>query len=131
MEISVTTPGLLFPAISLLMLSHTNRFLALAQLIRNLLEKYKKEKDEALKLQIQHLRTRLRLIRTMQVFGVLSFLLCAVCICCIMLGWMAAATSLFVLSIVSFITSLLVSLREIMQSLNALEVELQNAVRDE
>ncbi|MDR3679007.1 MAG: DUF2721 domain-containing protein [Flavipsychrobacter sp.] len=131
MDISITTPGLLFPAISLLMLSHTNRFLALANLIRSLLEKYKNTEDKAhIKLQIQHLRSRLHLIRTMQVFGVLSFLLCAICMCCIFMTWMAAATVIFVLSIFTFIISLLVSLTEIVQSLNALEVEMKNAVRD-
>ncbi len=76
MGISITTPGLLFPAISLLMLSHTNRFLALANLIRTLLDKYRKEEgQEHIKIQIQNLRSRLRMIRTMQIFGVLSFLL--------------------------------------------------------
>jgi len=131
MGISITTPGLLFPAISLLMLSHTNRFLALASLIRTLLDKYQKEEgQEHIKVQIQNLRSRLRMIRTMQIFGVLSFLLCAVCLYCIMLNWEMTANTLFILSIFCFIISLLVSLREIMHSLKALEIEMQNAVRD-
>ncbi|WP_372971143.1 DUF2721 domain-containing protein, partial [Marinobacter sp.] len=33
---TLTTPALLFPAISLLLLAYTNRFLVLAQLIRQL-----------------------------------------------------------------------------------------------
>ena len=36
MHVSLTTPALLFPAISLLLLAYTNRFFALAALIRNL-----------------------------------------------------------------------------------------------
>ena len=34
MEIEISTPALLFPAVSLLLLAYTNRFLATAQLIR-------------------------------------------------------------------------------------------------
>ncbi len=36
MSMTMTTPALLFPAISLLLLAYTNRFLVLAQLIRQL-----------------------------------------------------------------------------------------------
>ena len=43
MEISLTTPALLFPAISLLMLAYTNCFLGLATIIRNLHDRYKNE----------------------------------------------------------------------------------------
>jgi len=72
MELSITTPALLFPAISLLMLAYTNRFLALASLIRNLHEQYKKDPDQKhIVKQIRNLRARTRLIRLMQAFGVL------------------------------------------------------------
>src|SRR5690606_1133492 len=40
-DLDLTTPALLFPAISLLLLAYTNRFLALASLIRKLHEDYK------------------------------------------------------------------------------------------
>ena len=36
MEINITTPAVLFPAVSLLLLAYTNRFLALAGVIRKL-----------------------------------------------------------------------------------------------
>lgn len=128
MELSITTPGLLFPAVSLMMLAHTNRFLALAQLIRSLHDKYKKEESERqhIVVQIRNLRRRLRLIRSMQLLGVMSFLLCAVCMFCIMKEWEAAANFLFAASILSFIGSLVISLFEIMLSLRALEVELSD-----
>jgi hypothetical protein len=80
MELSITTPALLFPAISLLMLAYTNRFLAIANLIRNLHDKYKKDPNEKhIVAQIRNLRVRIRLIRNMQAFGVISFLFCVVC----------------------------------------------------
>lgn len=127
MELSITTPGLLFPAVSLMMLAHTNRFLALAQLIRSLHDKYRKESErQQIVVQIRNLGRRLRLIRSMQMLGVMSFLLCAVCMFCIMKEWTAAANFLFAASILSFIGSLVISLVEIMLSLRALEVELSD-----
>ena len=43
-ELSLTTPALLFSAISLIMLAYTNRFLAYAAVIRNLHDIYLKKK---------------------------------------------------------------------------------------
>ncbi|MFZ9301575.1 MAG: DUF2721 domain-containing protein, partial [Chitinophagaceae bacterium] len=67
MDINLNTPALLFPAISLLLLAYTNRFLAIANLVRKLHDDYTndKNKENALK-QIKHFRTRLRYIRFMQ-----------------------------------------------------------------
>jgi len=45
MELSINTPALLFPAISLLLLAYTNRFLAIANLVRRLYEDYRKPGD--------------------------------------------------------------------------------------
>jgi len=127
MELSINTPALLFPAISLLMLAYTNRFLSLANLIRNLHDKYKKDTDQKhIVEQIKNLRARTRLIRSMQGFGVLSFLLCVVCMFCIFRGWTGASYIIFGLCILSFIISLLLSLAEITLSMRALEVELSD-----
>lgn len=127
MEISINTPALLFPAISLLMLAYTNRFLALASLIRNLHEKYKKDNDQKhLIQQIKNLRARIRLIRSMQAFGVLSFLFCVVCMFCIFRGWDEASYLIFAVSIAAFMISLILSLMEITLSMRALEVELSD-----
>jgi len=127
MELSINTPALLFPAISLLMLAYTNRFLSLANLIRTLHDKYKKDPDQKhIVQQIKNLRARTRLIRSMQGFGVLSFLLCVVCMFCIFRGWDDASYIIFAASIAAFIVSLLLSLAEITLSMRALEVELSD-----
>ncbi|MEI6819910.1 MAG: DUF2721 domain-containing protein [Verrucomicrobiota bacterium] len=78
MTLEVSTPALLFPAISLLFLAYTNRFLHLSALIRSLHRDWLKKGDDLLKAQINNLRRRLALIRTMQLFGALSLLLCVV-----------------------------------------------------
>lgn len=127
MELSITTPALLFPAISLLMLAYTNRFLALASLIRKLHEKYKLEPDQKhIVTQIKSLRTRIRLIRSMQGSGVVSFLFCVVCMYCIFRGWEQASYWIFAMSMLSFMFSLVLSLIEITLSMRALEVELRD-----
>ena len=127
MELSITTPALLFPAISLLMLAYTNRFLALASLIRKLHDKYKQDPDQKhIVTQIKNLRTRIRLIRSMQGAGVVSFLFCVVCMYCIFRGWEQASYWIFAFSMISFMLSLVLSLLEITLSMRALEVELKD-----
>jgi hypothetical protein len=127
MELTITTPALLFPAISLMMLAYTNRFLAIASLIRTLHEKYKKEPGEKhLITQIENLRIRVRLIRLMQTMAVLSFLLCVICMYTIFMAWSKAAFIIFAVSIISFAISLITSLIEITISTRALEVALSD-----
>jgi len=70
MEISLTTPALLFPTISLLMLAYTNRFVAIGSRIRNLHGLYQQEKSDHLLEQINILRIRIRLIRDLQLIGI-------------------------------------------------------------
>jgi hypothetical protein len=127
MELSITTPALLFPAISLLMLAYTNRFLALATLIRKLHDKYKENTDQKhIVTQIKNLRARIRLIRSMQASGVVSFLFCVVCMYCIFRDWKEASYWIFAFSMLSFMFSLVLSLVEITLSTRALEVELRD-----
>lgn len=123
MEISLNTPALLFPAISLLLLAYTNRFLAIASLVRKLHDDYTQHKNEqSALLQIRSLRKRLGYIRLMQGAGVFSFLLCVICMYSIYNGWNDVAKYVFAGSLLSLLFSLICSLIEIFQSLNALEV---------
>ena len=128
MEISINTPALLFPAITLLMLAYTNRFLALASLIRNLHTKYKQVGEERaiIKEQIQNLKKRLLLVKQMQGSGIISFFLCVLCMLFIFLGYELMAYSTFGLSLLFLLLSLGLSLTEILISTKALEIELKN-----
>lgn len=125
MELTFNTPALLFPAISLLLLAYTNRFIALANLVRTLHKEYKERGGgEKVVPQIRNLRRRINFIRYMQGLGVFAFLLCVVCMYCIYNGWMVGAHYVFALSLLSLLASLVFSLIEIIASTNALEVEL-------
>jgi cellobiose-specific phosphotransferase system component IIC len=126
-DISINTPALLFPAITLLMLAYTNRFLSLAALVRKLHDEYNRgEKEKNILRQIKNIRSRLNLIRYMQGFGVLSFLCCVLCMYAIFRTWAVAANWIFAASLFSLVISIILSLVEINKSTKALEVELSD-----
>ena len=127
MEITFNTPALLFPAISLLLLAYTNRYLALANLIRKLHDEYVKgEKNHLLLKQIKILRTRINLVRMMQASGVFSFLCCVITMYGVYQQWINMNHYVFALSLLSLLASLIISLVEISQSTKALEWELSD-----
>ena len=123
---TVMTPALLFPAISLLMLAYTNRFLVLAQLVRQLAEKEQHQTQEAIRGQIANLHLRLALIRNMQIAGVVSFLLCTLSMFALFVGQMLLGEVLFGVSLLSLTASLLISLYEISISTRALDLQLRS-----
>jgi hypothetical protein len=126
MEINLTTPGLLFPAISLLLLAFTNRFLSLASLIRDLHAKYQENPDSILLGQIGNLRYRVKLIQYMQAFGVLSLLFCVLCMFVLFAGWATAGEVIFGISLILMMVSLALSVREIQVSVGALDLHLRD-----
>lgn len=127
MDITFNTPALLFPAISLLLLAYTNRYLALANLIRKLHDEYMRgEKKHLLLQQIRILRIRINMVRQMQALGVFSFLCCVVSMYGVYAGWATVTNFVFALSLLSLLASLIISLLEISQSTKALEWELSD-----
>lgn len=126
MELTLTTPALLFPAISLLLLAYTNRFLTLATLIRSLHDRYATTHEAHLRVQIDNLRYRVRLIRNMQVFGALSFFMCVLCMFLLFAGQMQAGALVFGVALLLLLISLTLSLREVQVSVDALTVELDH-----
>jgi hypothetical protein len=131
MEITLTTPSLLFPAISLLMLAYTNRFLALAGVMRSLDASYRSQRDHKHLAEIAKLNWRIRRIRDMQFFGVLSLLLCTTCMFLLFQGLETAGKWVFGLSLMAMITSLVISLIEIQRSVDALDIHLGDLERVE
>lgn len=125
MVISINIPALLFPAISLLLLAYTNRFLVIAQIIRELHKKYLEHDDKVLIMgQIKNLRRRLTLIRDMQILGVLSFFFCVLSMIFIFSGQLDFGSYLFGFSLILLLASLVYSLRELKISTKALDLEL-------
>lgn len=123
---NLTTPALLFPAISLLLVAFTNRFLVTAQLIRQLHVKYESEAKEVVLRQISNLRTRIVLMRRMQAMGVSAFILCALSMFLIFIDFQMIAQVVFGSSIFLLVMALLVSLYEISISTKAIEIEIED-----
>jgi uncharacterized membrane protein YtjA (UPF0391 family) len=125
MELTIQTPALLFPAVSLLLLAYTNKFLAIANLIRKLITDYHKRQHHNLMPQISSLKRRLTLIRWMQVFGIASILFCVITMFLIYAGFQTGAKILFGFSLLLMIISLVISIIEIFLSAGALRVVLR------
>jgi hypothetical protein len=125
MEITITTPALLFPAISLLMISYTTRFLHLANLARSLHALKPGAPERTVLEQIKNIRKRILLIRNMQATGISSLLLCVICMCLLFEGQVQIAQALFIASLALMSVSLLLSLSEIWISVDALNVHLR------
>ncbi|TAE00522.1 MAG: DUF2721 domain-containing protein [Bacteroidetes bacterium] len=126
MELTLNTPALLFSAISLLMLAYTNRFFAIASLIRNLQIQYKNTGNKKLVVQINSLYRRIRLIRNMQVAGCLSFFCCVLCMFLIFMSQEMIAKYVFSGSLILLMYSLGISIVEINISVNALTIQLSD-----
>lgn len=125
-ELTLTTPSILFSAISLIMLAYTNRFLAYAAVIRNLHTEQEQNPTPMTQRQIDNLRKRLYMTRSMQVFGVSSLLLCVICTFFIYIGWQQLAVYVFAVSLLLLTISLAISIREVLISVKALEYRLDN-----
>lgn len=120
-QLTLTTPALLFSAISLIMLAYTNRFLAYASVIRSLHDKYIKEKDSVLIAQIKNIKQRLYLTRSMQIFGISSLLLCVLTMFLIYIQQNTIAVWVFGFALLLLIISLAFLIIEIQISVKALE----------
>ena len=123
-ELTLTTPSLLFSAVSLIMLAYTNRFLAYSQVILNLKDDFMKTKNPVAKAQIDNLRERLYLTRSMQILGITSLLLCVACMLFIYIHWYLIAMWVFGIALLFLIISLALSIKEILISAKALELHL-------
>ena len=126
MEFDLTTPAVLFSAISLIMLAYTNRFLSYAQLVRILKEQYMENPSSVKAAQIANLKKRLYLTRSMQVMGIGSLLLCVVSMFFIYIQFFNLSVYIFGLALVLLIISLTISVYEIYISVKALEIHLKD-----
>jgi hypothetical protein len=126
MELTYTAPAILFPALSLLLLAYTNRFLALARLIRELYGQYQSNNDAHIMEQIDSLQYRIRVIKTTQVYGVASFFAGVLCVFLLFAGWMTVAQWIFGMSLILMLVSLALSLREVYMSLDTLSLLLRD-----
>jgi len=126
MELSIGTPALLFSTVSLLMIAFTNRFMSMASLIRGLHEKFQKNPDEAIVMQIDNLRLRMKLIQRMQIIAIVSLILSVICMFLLFMNEQLVARWFFGVGLLGMSIALALSAWEITISTKALEVELSD-----
>ncbi|UZO81792.1 DUF2721 domain-containing protein [Aquimarina sp. ERC-38] len=126
MNLTMSIPALLFPAISLTMLAYNARYLAIAALIRQLYEEYLKTKSANTSLQIANLRKRLWLIRYMQAIAILSFLASVITMALLYVNYLQFANIIFGIGLLALMVSLILSLIEVQISTKALSIRLDN-----
>lgn len=126
MQLTLTIPALLFPAVSLTMLAYNARYLAIAALIRQLYNQFEETHDAPLKRQIESLRKRLNIIKNMQATAIGCFLLAAVSMFLIYVKMNVWANIIFGISLLLLMISLVLSLIEVQLSTKALEIQLKN-----
>ncbi len=124
MEITLTTPALLFPANCLLLLAFTNRFLALSARIRTLSAQYKNSPEEIVVHQIISLQKRVVLIRNMQACAAASLFLCVLCMFALFASLVMLGQVIFAVSLLLMLVSIGISIKEIAVSVEALNMEL-------
>ena len=126
MELNLSIPALLFPAISLTMLAYNARYLAIAALIRELHKRYQNQSSSPVKRQIKQLRRRLGIIKAMQAMAIISFLLAVITMFFIYIEKMVWANIAFGVSLVALMISLSLSFLEVQLSTQALEIQLKS-----
>ncbi len=126
MELTLSIPALLFPAISLTMLAYNARYLAIAALIRQLHQKYQETESRSVVLQVNQLRKRLTIIKNMQATAIVSFLLAAITMFLIYVEMKVSANLVFGISLIFLMVSLILSLIEVQLSTKALSIQLKD-----
>ncbi len=129
--IAFNTPALLFPALSLLLMAYTNRYLSLAALVRHLSDDYQDTRNTKLLEQIGSLKMRLSLIKWMQTIGVLSMFLCTITMFQVYIGKYQLANITFGVSLATMIVSLGLYLLELHYSNVALNIMLSDLEKDQ
>ncbi|WP_299159743.1 DUF2721 domain-containing protein [uncultured Eudoraea sp.] len=124
MELTLSIPALLFPAISLSMLAYNARYLAIAALIRQLHKQYQEKASRGLGIQVRQLERRLKIIKNMQAVAILSFLFSAITMFLIYIEQDFWANFIFGISLLALMVSLILSLIEVQLSTNSLTIQL-------
>lgn len=128
MDYTLTTPALLFPALSLIMLAYTNRFVVLAGLIRELAKEHQSTPSASTDRQIKNLNKRMSFIKNMQLSGTISFILCVLSMLTYILvsDMLLLSLFLFISSLIALLISLIFLMRELLISISALTVQLES-----
>jgi len=130
MELTLSTPAILFPTISLLLLAYTNRFISLGNRLRVLHDQYTSNHTKSLLQQIAIFKKRIKMIRDLQLVGIGSLFFCVLTMLLIFENYMEAAKYLFTASLIMLLASFTIAAYEIIISTHALNIQLQDILKD-
>lgn len=132
MNLELSTPALLFPAIAILMLGYVNRYIGAANVIRS----FKKDYDSGYKhndltKQLNILKKRIELMRGMLLVGASSLILACLSMLFIFVNNQLAGKGAFGLSLLGLVLSLFASLYETSLSNRSLILEIDDMIHRE
>ena len=130
MELSLTTPAILFPTISLLLLAYTNRFISIGNRLRSLHDRYTSDHTESLLSQIRIFKRRIRMIRDLQLVGISSLFFCVLTMLLIFENYITAAKIVFTGSLILLLASFTIAAYEIIISTHAMNIQLKDIEKD-
>ena len=125
-DLTLNTPALLFPTISLLLLAYTNRYIAISNRIRSLHSQYQTEKSTVIIAQIGILKKRIFLIRNMQLLGIATMFIAAFSMFLIYYKLDEWVHAVFGLSLISMLLSLALCSVEVYLSNKALLIQIKD-----
>jgi hypothetical protein len=131
MELNLTTPALLFPTISLLMLAYTNRFIAIGNRIRVLHLQHKQSPSDTILKQIKIFRTRVHLIRDLQICGIVCLFTSVFTMFLVFAEYNTAAKYVFGFSLILMMIAFALSAFEIILSTKALYIQIADLEKEE
>jgi Protein of unknown function (DUF2721) len=132
MEINLTVPALLFPALAILMLGYVNRYVSLAGVIRS----FKKDYDSKyihtnLLEQLNILKKRIELLKYVLLSAMTALILACLSMFFIFINMQDAGKIVLGLSLLVMITSILISISETSLSNKSLIIEIDDIVMKE
>ncbi len=120
--LDISTPALVFPALSVLMLAYTNRFIAISKRVRALHAEHQRKPSANLLEQIKLLRKRMLYIRNMQIGALTGFSSNILSIAFIFFGLDQVALIFFGLGLILVFVSLIICIVEIYLSVHAMRI---------
>lgn len=128
--LEISTPALVFPALSVLMLAYTNKFIAQSKRVRALHAEHRANPSKNLQKQIKTMSKRMKYIRNMQITALSGFSVNIISMVFIFLGLNTWALIFFGAGITFVFSSLIICIAEIYTSAQTMALLLEEDMDD-
>lgn len=128
--LEISTPALVFPALSVLMLAYTNKFIAISKRVRTLHSDHQLNPSPKIHSQIKVMLKRMSYIRNMQITALSGFSSNLLSIAFIFMGFNTIALIFFTLGLLLVLISLIICIIEIYTSTETMALLLEDDMND-